>query len=297
MRISLCLLLIFLACPVLAAPALSEADRQRLADGTTDKDDVLDQQDGFYVLLRNAATWQGDDFSGDAGAAVAPPPDYGFLRDKPSQARGNAYLIDGWFMGADRWPTLANHSSDKLLRAGDPAWGDRVTRWTIVTEKGNPAATLIVVFNDPNARMTAPEKGSKVRVAARFHKLWTIPSADGKSFTYPLFVGGAAEVTAAPGAAKRSSSDGAISSLTIVLGAILIVGAFFVVMRILMRKVAAGGGGGTMLRDRLEEMRREREAYELRDAEEDEDEADDEQELPEDPIAALNALRQKHETE
>ena len=52
-----------------------------------------------------------------------------------------------------------------------------------------------------------------------------------------------------------------------------------------------------MLRDRLEEMRREREAYELRDAEEDEDEADDEQELPEDPIAALNALRQKHETE
>ena len=196
---------------MLAAPTLSEADRQLLADGTADNTDDLDTQPGLYVLLRNASTWKGDDFGGDAGAAVAPPPDYAFLKTKPDQARGNVYLIEGWLMGADRWPTLANHSSDKL--AVDPAWGDQVTRWTVVTEKGNPAATIIVLFYDPNAKMSAPEPGSKVRIAARFHKLWTIKDQDGKPFTYVTFVGGAAQATEAAGGASRSTADGSMSEL------------------------------------------------------------------------------------
>ncbi len=284
------LLLFVLVFPALAAPELSESDRQRLADGTTDGDDVLDQQDGFYVLLRNAATWRGDDFSGDAGAAVAPPPDYGFLKDKPGKARGNAYLIEGWFAGGDRWPTLENHSNEKLLRAGDPAWGDQVTRWTIVTDKDNPDATVIVLFNDPNAKMIALERGSKVRIAARFLKLWTIPSANGKPYTYPVFIGGAAEQTEE--AVASNPADGSTSFLTKIILAIVVVAGFFFFMRILMRKVSTGGGGGTMLRDRLEDMRREREAQAQRGEDEDED-IDD---LPEDPVAALDVLSKKHET-
>ncbi|MEM9346508.1 MAG: hypothetical protein AAGB26_07815 [Planctomycetota bacterium] len=272
----------------LAAPELSKPDRERLVDGTTDRDDVLDTQDGFYVLLRNAATWKGDDFSGDAGAAVAPPPDYGFLKDKPEQARGNVYMIEGWLAGSERWPTLTNHDSEKLHRPGDPAWGDQVTRWTVITEKDNSDATVIVLFNDPNAKMTAPEKGGKVRIAARFHKLWTIPSSNGLSFTYPVFIGGAAETVQA--SSTGSSTGGPVSSLTIVLGAILLVGGFFVGMRFLMRKVSTNSGGGTMLRDRLEEMRREREAQEEQ-SEEDEGVED----LPEDPVAALDVLRERHE--
>ncbi|MEM6505916.1 MAG: hypothetical protein AAF711_10670 [Planctomycetota bacterium] len=288
MRIGLLLLLFSVSCASMAAPELSVPDRERLADGTTDRDDVLDTQDGFYVLLRNAASWKGDDFSGDAGAAVAPPPDYGFLKDKPEQARGNVYLIDGWLAGSERWPTLTNHDSDELLRAGDPAWGDQVTRLTVITERGNKDATVIVLFNDPNAKMTAPEKGSKVRIAARFHKLWTIPSSDGRSFTYPVFIGGAAETV--QDSRARSSTSGPVSSLTIVLGAILLVGGFFVGMRFLMRKVATNSGGGTMLRDRLDEMRREREAQE-----EQVEEDGDAEDLPEDPVAALDVLRERHE--
>lgn len=286
----LLLLSMILALPVTAAPELSEADRQRLADGTTDNTDVLDQEDGFYVLLRNAATWKGNDFSGDAGAKVAPPPDYDFLKTKPEQARGNVYLIEGWLAYEDRWPTLVNHSSDKLMRAGDVSWGDQVTRWTIITEKDNPAATIIVLFNDPNAKMTAPEPGSKVRIAARFHKLWTIRDVNGKPFTYATFVGGAAEAIEQTPAGNADS--GATSSLTKVLAAIVIVAGFFVAMRILMKKVATGGGSGTTLRDRLEEMRREREAQEARGDSGDDEDIDD---LPDDPIAALEALRQKHD--
>ena len=292
MRKCLTLLVLLLAWPGVAAPEMSESDRQRLADGTTDRDDVLDQQDGFYVLLRNAATWKGDDFSGDAGAAVAPPPDYAFLKDKPEQARGNVYLIEGWLAYADRWPTLVNHSSDKLLRAGDPAWGDQTTRWTIVTEKDNAEATIIVLFNDPNAKMTAPEAGSKVRLAARFHKLWMIRDTNGLPFTYATFIGGAAEVVEEASAAP--SSSGGSSSMTKVLAAVVIVGGFFVAMRFLMRRTSGSGGAGTKLQDRLDELRREREAHERQEGEDQDEQVDD---LPEDPVAALDVLRQKHETE
>ena len=290
MRKCLLLLLFLVSSPVIAAPELTDDQRARLNDGTTDRDDILDGRDGFYVLLRNASTWQGDDFSGDAGAAVAPPPDYQFLKDKPEQARGNVYLIEGWLVKADRWPTLDNHDSEKLQRFSNPAWGGQVTRWTIVTEKGNPEATVIVLFNDPNAKMTAPEDGSKVRIAARFHKLWTISSATGKPFTYPLFVGGAAEQAASAGVS--TSSGGANSPLTIILGAVLVVAGFFVGMRYLMRRLSTQTGGGTMLQDRLDEMRRQREAHEPEEPEEEEDTEG----LPEDPVDALDVLRQKHET-
>ena len=288
MRKCLLLLLLLVSCSVIAAPELTDDQRARLKDGTTDRNDVLDQEDGLYVLLRNASTWQGDDFSGDAGAAVAPPPDYQFLKDKPEQARGNVYLIEGWLMRAERWPTDKNHSSDKLVRAGNAAWGDQVTRWTIVTKKGDPEATVIVLFNDPNAKMTAPEDGSRVRIAARFHKQWTIPSATGKPFTYPVFVGGAAEQVASTGVS--TSSGGANSPFTLVLGAVLVVAGFFVGMRYLMRRLSTQTGGGTMLQDRLDEMRRQREAHEQEEPEE-----EDTGDLPEDPVDALDVLRQKHD--
>ncbi|MEO0474576.1 MAG: hypothetical protein AAF085_01215 [Planctomycetota bacterium] len=289
MRRGLLLLLFLVSFPVLAAPELSDAERELHADRTTDRDDVLDTQPGFYVLLKNASTWPGDDFSGDAGAAVAPPPDYGFLKDKPEKARGNVYLVEGWFIGADRWPTLANHESEKLHTTLDPKLGEQVTRWTIVTEKDNESATVLVLFHDPNAKMATPEAGSKVRIAARFHKLWTIPSAGGRPFDYPTFVGGATQTVAdTSGSSASGKSD---SPITLVLAGVLVLAGFFVGMRYLMRRLGSGTGGGTMLQDRIDEMRREREANEQDEPEEEED-VDD---LPKDPVAALDVLRDRHE--
>jgi hypothetical protein len=290
MRISLLLVLVWVVCPVLAAPELSEADRERLADGTTDNSDDLDTQPGLYVLLRNAATWADDDFSGDAGAAVAPPPDYAFLKTKPEQARGNVYLIEGWLAYNDRWPTLVNHSSDKLYNTIDPSWGDQVTRWTIVTEKDNADATIIVLFNDPDGTMAAPEPGSKVRIAARFHKLWTIRDSNDKPFTYATFVGGAAETIEDAGSDAKTNASSPMSTLKTVSMAIFAVIALFFFIRIAMRKYAGKSGSGHQLGDRLEEMRRKRERME-----ESPEVEEDTEDLPEDPIAALEALRQKHE--
>ncbi|MGB0766991.1 MAG: hypothetical protein ACPGYV_04710 [Phycisphaeraceae bacterium] len=276
---------LFLAWPMWAAPEFSEADRQRLADGTTDRDANLDEQDGFYVLMRNASTWQGDDFSGDAGAAVAPLPDYAFLGSKSEQARGNVYLVEGWLAGADRWPTAENHSRDALFRAGHPDWGDRVTRWTIATQKGNADATVLVLFNDPNARIKPPARGSRVRVAGRFYKLWTIDSAEGTRFTYPVFVAGAYEVVEA-GEAAGSGGFSMQAALFSIAGVV----AVFFIIRWMMTRMQ--GGGGQRTREYIDARRRERE--ERGGGDEDDEAIDD---LPDDPVAALDVLRQKHETQ
>lgn len=276
--------LLFVALSGFAAPELSDADRQRLADGTTDKDNQLDQQPGLYVLLQNATTWQGDDFSGDAGAKVAAEPDYDFIRNNPEKARGNVYLIEGWLALADRYPNQdAGLGREKLYNQIDPAWGEQVTRWTIATAKGDANSTIIVLFNDPRGQMIKPAKEAKVRVAARFYKLWTIKAANGKPFTYAVFVGGAAQTVPD----TVSSSGGGTSNTSIMLLALVaILGAFFVIRYMLNR-----GGGGSQMRERLEAIRRERERYESK-----EDEQDPEaQDLPDDPAAALDTLRDRHE--
>lgn len=274
--------LVLLTLPCAAAPPLTDADRERLADGTTDRDGDLDQQDGLYVLLRNAFSWQGEDFGGDAGAAVAPPPDYGYLKKHPEEVRGNAYLIEGWLAQHDRYPTRDNHERDALVRAGDPAWGDQVTRWIINTDKKDPSSTIIVLFNDPRAQMPKPGVESQVKVAARFYKLWTIPDVNGKPFTYPVFVGGAAEVVQA----QAAGGGGGPSSGTIVMIALVLVAGGFIVIRLMLSRK----GGGNMTLQRLEAMRRDREAYESETEEE-----EDEEVLPEDPVAALDVLRKKHD--
>lgn len=267
-----------------AAPELSEADRQRLAEGTSDQDGMLDEQDGLYVLLRNASQWQGDDFSGDAGAAVAPPPDYDYIKDNPAEVRGKTFLIEGWVAKHDRFPTQDNAGRDKLTRSGDPAWGDQVTRWTIATGKGDAGKTIIVLFNDPRAQVLNPGEKAKVKVAARFLKLWTIPSASGTPFTYPVFVGGAAETIEQP------SSVGDDSSMrTLIVGLVLVGGVAFFVVRFMLAK--RNGPSGSQLSLRLEEIRQHRERYE---EESDEDDEADE-DLPEDPIQALDTLRQRHQ--
>lgn len=278
-------MLLIVAGSSLAAPELTQAERQRLADGTSDRDGVLDQQDGLYVLLRNAAGWMGDDFAGDAGAAVAPPPDYAFIKANPQKARGNVYEITGWLVKQERFPTLDNHGRDKLVRAGDPDWGDQLTRWTVVTDKGDPAATILVLFNDPTAKMPTPASESKVRIAARFFKLWTLNDVNGKPFDYPVFVGGAAEVIRE--ASSGSSSSGPGSRTMITLGLVAVGGAFFVIRVMLKRK-----GGGNLTLQRIEAMRRERQRF-------DEHEQDDEEldeDLPEDPGEALEVLHDRHDS-
>ncbi|MFN3167021.1 MAG: hypothetical protein ACE37H_08160 [Phycisphaeraceae bacterium] len=276
--------LLLFSYPALAAPKLTDADEQRLADGTTDNDDLLDQQNGFYVLLRSAGRWRGDDFAGDAGAKVAPPADFDYIRKHPAEVRGNVYLIEGWLAQHDRYPNAeAGLGRDKLYNLIDPSWGERVTRWTIVTEEDDPSATVIVIFNDPNAKMPKPGENAEVKVAARFYKLWTIKDATGKPFTYPVFVGGAAEVVEESGGVGSGSSASSTWQAAL-FGVITVVVAFYI-FRFLMNKMNSGKGQRTAAL--IAARRRDRD-------EQGEVLAEDIDDLPDDPIAALDALSKKH---
>jgi len=280
------LLMLLIAWPAGGAPQLSADNLQRLADETSDNDALLDQQDGLYVLLRNAATWQADDFTTD-DASPAPQADYSAIAVNPAAARGKVYLIEGWLAQHDRFPTLENHNRDRLLNTLDRTWGDQVTRWSIVTAMDDPDSTVIVLFCDPNARIAAPTVDSRVRVAARFYKLWTIADAQGNPHRYEVFVGGASEVTEAAGA---DTSSGGPSRRSIIVGGL--VGAalvLFLIRRMSQKRVA----GGSLVKQRIEQLRREREHEEDQEAE-GEESIDD---LPDDPIQALDVLRAKHESD
>lgn len=283
MRVCCLMLLVVMVWPAAAAPELSEDQRDLLVDVTTDRDALLDQEPGFYVLLRNASGWMGDDFVGDAGAELAPQRDLSFIKKNPAKARGEVYLLEGWVKQHDRYPSQADGlGRDELLRAGDPAWGEQVTRWTVVTQTGEKASTVIVILNDPRGQIADPGDGKKVRVAARFYKLWTIKDVDGKPTTYPVFIGGATEKVSASGFLDEGS--GPPKSLY-VAALVAVAGAFFV-LRFLMGKVNDKGRQRT---GALVEARRR-----LR--EEDAGDEDDQaiEDLPEDPVAALDILRDRH---
>lgn len=283
-RVLTIVLLFVLAPNVAAAPELSEADRQRLADGTTDNDGVLDEQDGLYVLLRNASGWQGDDFSGEAGAAIAPQPDYDYIRTNPEKVRGQVFTVTGALALHDRYPSLDNHDRVALTRAGDPAWGDQLTRWTIATDPDDKASTVIVLFNDPRGQIKDPGLGKNIKAAARFYKLWTIKDVEGQLFTYPVFVSGAYEVVAD----SAGGTTGESPTRDLVVGVVLIGAVAFFVVRILLNR----GSGGSLTEQRLAEMRMQREYDE--EAEEEDKEVED---LPEDPADALDVLRERHDAD
>jgi len=267
------------AATAVAAPPLTDIERQRAADGTTDRDAQIDGADGFYVLLRNARGWAADDFAGEAGAATAPVPDYGFLRDQPAEARGRVFLIEGVFEQQVRYPT----GDDRLMRAGNPDWGEQVTRWAIRTSD-DAESTVLVFFNDPDGSIQPPAQGGRVRVAARFYKVWATTDEAGDPFAFPVFVGGSREVLGKP-ARLSFGSNRPMQGIVIAL-IMSCIAAFFIVRFLLNRKAAAGAGGRTHAY--LEQRRRERQLHDM-------DEEEEVEDLPADPAEALEALRQMHE--
>ncbi|MEM1354631.1 MAG: hypothetical protein AAGC44_10855 [Planctomycetota bacterium] len=267
-----------------AAPPLTETQRQNLRDYATDHDEHIDGSVALYVLLKNANAddWLPDDFAGEGGAATAPAPDYGVLRDRPAEARGNVFLIEGTFEQQVRFPV----GERPLQRAGNPDWGDRVTRWAIRTDQDDEESTVIVMFNDPEAGIKPPQVGTKVRVAARFYKVWATTDDSGEPFAFPVFVGGAREVVAT---SPRLSVGGGKPVQGIVIALIIAcIAGYFVSRHLMNRKAVTGAGGRTQAY--LEQRRRDRDHDE-----QDAGEQDVPDPLPEDPAEAMEVLRQRHD--
>ncbi len=244
-------------CLLAAPPSLSEAERTQL-DTATDFGPANDEA-ALYPLLRNASQWRPGD---EAGAAV---PNYAALLVDPAAHRGELFLIEGEFAGRPRRLSLARPG-------GDEGWGDAVTEWVIRVRK-NPDEVAVVYFVDPDNALAAPPRGTPVRTVARFFKVWTDRDLANQPTDFLLFVGrGPTRV------AEAVPPTGLGSWAWIVILAAL-AGAFYV----LRRYVVA-------LRQPKPLATRRQSADQAVSDDDDPDEG-----LPDDPAAALDAMRQRYQ--
>lgn len=226
-------------------------------------------------LLENAITWQPGDV---AGARL---PDYEAIAADPVAYRGDAVLIEGDLLRAQRVP---------IARPGP--WGEHLVAWHIRIGEGNTPADLVTVLLPDRDAFAAARRGQSVRVAGRFYKILRTPKVGNGPLTdYLLFVGGDARIVAVT---QRNSFDLATDWKRAAMLALVVFSAIgFVLWRF---------GSGLRLRADpipLPSQARRRAAVELAaqsrlvDAPPDEDDADT-ADLPEDPDAALAELQRRH---
>lgn len=261
--------------PALAAPPLTDTQRQVLDETAADGDAPLDQGPALYQLLENAGDWEPGDFTGERGAAAPPPPDVAYLLEHPDQVRGDLFLIEGVFHEQIRYPTEGRDGRAHLSRAGHPVWGNQLTCWGV--RVGDSADDVVLVyFVDPDGSIAAPKPGDEVRIAARFYRVWRVPDRDGRDFAFPTFVGGAREVVAGGGGSGGGPGIGKVVLILVVVAA----GGFYGMRLMLAKKSSAQ-------RARSEAMR------EARHREHEDDEEDIDPDLPDDPAEALEYLQAK----
>jgi hypothetical protein len=206
---------------VLAAgfPPLADSQQRQLAaavDGSRAWD-----RGPLYPLLDNAMRWQPGQL---AGATV---PDYAALRQNPGQHRGAVFLIEGDFVRRRRLP---------LSRSGP--WGDAVTEWAIRIGEEPDARYVIVFFADPDQTLPHPTRGTAVRVAGRFYKLWASKTKVGQRKTWLTFVARSADVTGG-GRAWPTLDAGMLAAAALAGLAVLVFGLLLRQARRLRQRPAA----------------------------------------------------------
>ncbi len=249
------LLVVLLPFAAGAAPSLSEAQRTQLGsavDGSTRLD-----EGAWYPLLENAAQWAPGD---EATAAV---PDYPAILAEPESHRGSMFLVEG---------SLARSRPVPLARSGP--WGDRVVEWVVVLPPRAGVDDVAVVYLvDPAGVLASPPVGTRVRVAARFYKLWLDRDVTDQPTTYMTFVGRApADVEPTTRTSRTWLAAPAIAAL---------LAAWFLVRRAIGRRRGDAARLRTAGRWRGQEADNHSEFA-----------AGDR--LPEDPAEALDALRRRH---
>ncbi len=174
---------------VAVLPPLTEGQRAQLDTA----DDDLGQWDtaALYPLLTNAAGWtQVNPAALLPGAIIA---DCSAIAARPSQHRGHVFIIEGLFAEARQQP---------LLRPGP--WGETLTRWVLQVGDGPDDIVVIFLTHAPEP----PKLGARVRLPARFYKLWPSRRLNDDPISYLLFVGHSAALLDAAVAAPASPSVG-----------------------------------------------------------------------------------------
>jgi len=243
---------------VVALPPLTEREQLQLAD-TSDYTPTV-EGGGLYPLLRNALKWEADS---EAGATV---PDYGAILSEPGAHRGELFLIEGKFGRAKDAPDFSQPG----------AWEDRWQQWSVLVGDDERVAVVYLV-NPPEV---TPRRWQRVRMPARFFKIWREPQPDGSTRDFMVFVGHSAKALKITNG-TTPGPGGAWPALMIALLAGLAVGL------VLLRRAVSRSRTNGPERSRLVSVRAA-----AREVAEEEDDPDAPP-LPKDPVEALAELERR----
>ncbi|MBI1335441.1 MAG: hypothetical protein GC164_00590 [Phycisphaera sp.] len=241
-------------------PGLEPQQLEQLKSGAVDHARSLDDA-GLYPLLQNAAWWQAGDITG------ATIPDYNELLEHPADHRGELFLIEGELAGVP----------DKVGRLSRPGpWDQTLQQWGIRVQ-ANPDMVAVVLLLDPPSDQARPKVGTRVRLPARFYKVWIGVNQFDQPKPYTLFVGRSlASVQAGytgptPPKVSPSQSVGVVLALVAIMG-----GAFWMIRRSLKVKPLRSSDHFRHRRD-----------------DDDGADTDDGPPLPEDPVEAMKELERR----
>jgi hypothetical protein len=201
---------------------LSQTQQRQLASAS-DGGAAVDEG-ALYPLLRNVGQWEAGKL---AGARV---PNYEAIKARPGEHRGGVYLIEGHFVRQRRL---------QLNRAGP--WDEAVTEWAVRVSDEPNRRYVIVFFVDPDNSMPPPTKGDKVRLAARFYKVWGTHNKRGAQKNWLTFVARSATVSSSSGGTTLGTGAWLAAGFTL----LAIVGLALVMTRVRgwQRKPAGEGPG------------------------------------------------------
>jgi len=264
----------------LLATLLPLTDAQRLQLDSA-RDSIAQTDEGaLYPLLENAMLWPANQL---AGAKV---PDYAAILANPAEHRGELFLIEGMLRRAQPIGRLALPGP----------WDESLSEWAI-QYGDDPQKLLVVNLVAPPGQ---PVEGSRVKLAARFYKLWATTNTKNEPRTYMVFVGRDAQVLATP---RAFALNGQVPTSVLVLcGCMGVFALFWVIRRAPKMSLNPSPTPGQHRRRQAREMqkthanRRSQQGDQAADAQVTQPEAMDAVEspvLPGDPAEALAMLDQQ----
>jgi hypothetical protein len=262
-------LAVLMLVPLLAAGVPPLTDTQRTLLETANDGSFNTDEAALYPLLQNATTWQP---GSEAGAAI---PDYAAIMADPAAHRGELFLIEGVFNGKPR------SQASLLKRVARPgAWDDTLQEWYVITDRQTEQVAVVYLVNPGTSPTDPPPAGTKVRIPARFFKVYkanTLESANSKTPTatpFLVFVGHSP---------SNIEAGSATSEWTYLVPALLLVMLALAGYYTLKRKKVSVAAQPLATRVR----RQQREEHE-------EEEVEEGPPLPKEPTEALDELSRRH---
>jgi hypothetical protein len=259
-------------------PPLSEGQKLQLSTAT---DYVFSVESGaFYALLQNVAKWSG---ATDPRAPIVRYREA--IIAAPNDYRGLMFEIEGEFKGF-RDPLKLSRPI-RLAHSGELV--EELEQWAIQINAELDDYVMVAVLRP----MRAPKPGQRVRIPARFFKVYRNYNQDNQPLNYPFFVAYTAfdSKVAVSDSKKNEGLGGMFASrgLQLLVSGLAAVGIAFFIMKRFMKRASTA----MKPEDLVASRREEREARRAKFLEEEGDQVEDEDDgppLPEDPIDALSEL-------